>query len=488
VGADSGNAPDLKAAELTAIIHAIQERVRSRHPTGQVAGLGVPLPDLMPIVHARDAAEAKVAAIGTVNPRAGGAVNSAIQFTKRQIARGMGWFVRDQVQFNRAVMGCIESLLMALNESNRTMAALAARSEAVAQEGAVLRQEATELKDVRVHWMHWREEWEHKLLANEVRLLRGVADLQLGFQHRALAMESTFRDAMKAQHADFVASSKISHAEFTASIAKSIADIQSRFRDDMERIRADYDRLIHTELRLIRQRAMPHPEQIASAAQPSAQPSNTALAFDYARFAERFRGSEEYVRNKQSFYVPQFAGCAEVLDIGCGRGEFLQVMKEAGIAARGIDLDNESVSLCRAKGLQAETADLFTYLNSLPDAVLDGVFSAQVIEHLPPESLPELVRLVATKLRRGGVVALETPNPECLAIFASHFYLDPTHTRPVPPPLLVFYLEEFGFGNVEVHRMSPAVETMPSLNTIPAEFREAFFGSLDYAVVARKLL
>jgi O-antigen chain-terminating methyltransferase len=282
---------------------------------------------------------------------------------------------------------------------------------------------------------------------------------------------------------------KAQHSDFTAATEKSIADIQRRIWDDMERIRAEYERLIHTELRLIRQRAMSHPEQIASAAQPAThQPSNTALAFDYARFADRFRGSEEYVRNKQSFYVPQFAGCTEVLDIGCGRGEFLEVMTEGGIAARGIDLDDESVALCSAKGLHAERADLFTYLDSLPDAALDGIFSAQVIEHLPPERLPELVRLVAAKLRRGGVVALETPNPECLAIFASHFYLDPTHTRPVPPSLMVFYLEEFGFGNVEVHRMSPAVETMPSLSTIPAEFREAFFGSLDYAVVARKLL
>jgi 2-polyprenyl-3-methyl-5-hydroxy-6-metoxy-1,4-benzoquinol methylase len=481
VGADPENASDLKAAELTAIIQAIQERVRSRHPSGQVAGLGVSLPNLMPIVHARDAAEAKVAAIGTVNPRARGVVNSAIQFTKRQIARGMGWFVRDQVQFNRAVMGCIESLLTALNESNRTIAMLAARTDAQCKETA-------ELKDVGAHWMQWREEWEHKLVANELRLLRGVADLQLGFQHRALAMESTFRDAMKAQHADFVTSGRLSHAEFTASMEKSIAEIQSRLWDDMERIRADYERLIHTELRLIRQRAMSHPEQIASTVQPAAQPSNSAPAFDYARFADRFRGTEEYVRNKQSFYVPQFAGCTEVLDIGCGRGEFLQVMKDAGIAARGIDLDDESVSLCRGKGLQAERADLFTYLNSLPDSALDGIFSAQVIEHLPPERLPDLVRLAAAKLRRGGVLALETPNPECLAIFASHFYLDPTHTRPVPPALMVFYLEEFGFGNVEVHRMSPAVETMPSLNTLPAEFREAFFGALDYAVVARKLL
>ena len=84
-----------------------------------------------------------------------------------------------------------------------------------------------------------------------------------------------------------------------------------------------------------------------------------------------------------------------------------------------------------------------------------------------------------------GVIAIETPNPECLAIFATHFYLDPTHTRPVPHPLLAFYLEEFGVGNIEVRKLSPAVETMPSLTSLPEEFREAFFGGLDYAVTAR---
>jgi O-antigen chain-terminating methyltransferase len=98
-----------------------------------------------------------------------------------------------------------------------------------------------------------------------------------------------------------------------------------------------------------------------------------------------------------------------------------------------------------------------------------------------------MIRLCAEKLERGGVLALETPNPECLAIFATHFYLDPTHTRPAPHPLLAFYMVEAGFGAIEVHKLSPAVESMPSLASLPEDFREAFFGGLDYAIIGRKL-
>ena len=98
-----------------------------------------------------------------------------------------------------------------------------------------------------------------------------------------------------------------------------------------------------------------------------------------------------------------------------------------------------------------------------------------------------MIRLCASRLERNGVMVIETPNPECLAIFATHFYLDPTHTRPVPHPLLAFYLEEFGVGRIAVRKLSPALETMPSLELLPADFREAFFGGLDYAVIGRKL-
>ena len=106
---------------------------------------------------------------------------------------------------------------------------------------------------------------------------------------------------------------------------------------------------------------------------------------------------------------------------------------------------------------------------------------------LPPERLPDLVNLLARKLKHGALVAIETPNPECLAIFATHFYLDPTHTRPVPAPLLRFYLEEAGLVNIEVERLAPAVESWPSLLELPAGVREDFFGGLDYAIFARRL-
>jgi O-antigen chain-terminating methyltransferase len=211
------------------------------------------------------------------------------------------------------------------------------------------------------------------------------------------------------------------------------------------------------------------------------------LPFDYGRFAERFRGSENYVKSGQKFYLPYFAGHKDVLDIGCGRGEFLDLMREAGVPARGIDLSAESVDRCRQKGFQAEVADLFAYLDGLADASLDGIFSAQVVEHLPPNRLPEMIRLAAQKLARGGVIAIETPNPQCLAIFATHFYLDPTHRRPIPHALLSFYMEEYGIGRIEVHPRSPAIESMPALASLPNDFRDAFFGGLDYAIVGRKL-
>jgi O-antigen chain-terminating methyltransferase len=240
-------------------------------------------------------------------------------------------------------------------------------------------------------------------------------------------------------------------------------------------------------LRLVRQRA-----QIAAAPAPAAEtapaPAAAApLAFDYSRFAERFRGSEEYVTAGQQFYLPYFQGCKSVLDIGCGRGEFLKMMRAAAIPARGIELGAESVAVCRAQGFDAELADAFPYLAALPEGALDGIFCSQVVEHLPPDRLPELIRLCARSLAPGGVIAIETPNPECLAIFATHFFLDPTHTRPVPHPLLIFYMEEFGVGSIEVRRLSPAKDSMPSLNSLPEDFRDTFFGALDYAVIGRKL-
>lgn len=460
----------MESAELIAIIHEVRDRVRARNPETS-AGASIALADTMPLVHARDAALGKVAAIGTVNPRQGGIVNSLVQGWKKFVARVLDWHVREQVEFNRRVLSCVDATAEALNDNNRALVELAGRIETI-------RQVSEELKDIRNHWAEWRMEWERKLAHNEMQFLRSVAELEGSFQHRVSTMDTNYRDNLRGQH-----------AEFMAAMERHGAEIQQRLWADMEKVRLEYERLIYAELKIIRQRAASiKPDSAAASPAAAVQAGHgPALPFDYGRFAERFRGTEEYVKAEQAFYEPYFKGRQNVLDLGCGRGEFLERMRSIGVPAKGIDMGQESIALCRAKGLEAQEADLFEYLRNLPEASLDGIFCSQVVEHIPVERLPEMIQLAASRLQRNGVIAIETPNPACLAIFATHFYLDPTHQRPVPHPLLAFYLEEFGVGNIEVRRLSPAVESMPSLRSLPEDFREAFFGGLDYAVIGKKL-
>jgi O-antigen chain-terminating methyltransferase len=463
----------VESAELIAILHQVRDRVRAQYPEKSAGGIDVPLADLTPLVHARDAALGKVAAIGTVNPRPGGIVNRLVQAWKKFVARALDWHVREQVEFNRKAMACIDAAIEALNDFNRALVALGSR---IAEQDK-LREEFGELKDIRNHWVDWRAEWERKLAHNEMQFLRSVADLQAGFQHRTDLMDANYRDLVRTQHRDF-----------EGALERFSGEIQKRLWADLERIRLEYERLIFRELKTIRRRAeIRAGSRSAESPVPAAPPPGAELSFDYGRFAERFRGTEEYVKAGQSIYLPHFSGLQSVLDIGCGRGEFLEMMRDAGVPAKGIDLSEESVATCRHKGLDAEVADLFVYLRDLPESSLDGIFCSQVVEHLTPEKLPAMIRLATSRLRRGGVIAIETPNPECLAIFATHFYLDPTHQRPVPHPLLAFYLEEYGVGNIEVRKLSPAVESMPSLKSLPEDFRDAFFGGLDYAVLGEKL-
>jgi len=476
-----------KIAELNAIVEAVRERVRGTHRNGAGSGGFSPIhlqsADLMPIVHARDAAQAKVAAIGAVNPRAGGLVNKIVQGAKKTIARSLQWFVRDQIVFNRESISALEATLEALAAMNRELLTLAAQTnERFSVLDSVIA-EARELKDIREHWIGWRSGWEQKLASNEIQFLRATADLQGAFQHRATLIESNFREIVQAQHRDYL-----------GALDRYGIDIQKRLWADLEKVREQYERMIHAELRLIRLRAgtavpqpaAPQPATTTSAA-PAAPAPSVSSGLDYSRFAERFRGTDEEIRRNMEFYRPIFAGKENVLDIGCGRGEFLDVMREAGVPARGIDLGEECIQQCRDQGLQAEVADLFPFLAAQPDEEFDGILSSQVVEHLPPDRLPEMIRLCATKLRRGGVLALETPNPECLAIFATYFYLDPTHTRPMPHQYLQFCMEEAGLTGIEVHRLNPAVDTMPELSSLPTDFRERFFGGLDYAIIGRKI-
>lgn len=481
----------MRDEEVAAAIREVRERVRARHPQGSLGLEGVTAADLLPLLHARDAAEAKVAAIGTVNPRAPGLKNSAAQWAKRMIARALDWHVREQVEFNRAVMGCVQTALDALADTNRALAALADHTmefrrvqcaelgeldQRVHAEMELLAREAKELKDIREHWAHWRVGFEERRASSEIHMLRTISELQAAYQHRVTLLDESFQKQ---------------HGEFEKALDRNTIQVQQRLWDDLQKVRTEFERLIHTELRLIRQRKPS--ERIATErgpdeAPPVAPPDRShPIDIDWMRFSDNFRGSEERIRTLQRAYVARFAGSRDILDLGCGRGEFLEAARAGDLQARGIDQSEECVAFCRAKGLDVSRADLFEYLSALPDDSLGGVYCSQVVEHLEPERLPDLVKLLAKKLWRDALVAIETPNPECLAIFATHFYLDPTHTRPVPAVLLRFYLEEAGFGGIEIERLSPAIDTIPALAELPEGVREALFGGLDYAIFARKL-
>ncbi|MEO5952826.1 MAG: hypothetical protein ABIQ44_10205, partial [Chloroflexia bacterium] len=252
--------------ELELAIREIRERVLARYPSGMWNGLE--LPDFTPILEARDQANAKVAAIGRVNPRPGGLINSAIQGVKQLIARSLGWFVRDQVDFNYAMVRSLDSVLEGLNGVNRTLKTIPSRFEPQIQE---LRHEAAELKDIRSNWLVWRREWEEKLGRNEVQFLRAVADLQAAYAQRAAVIEQRFEERLAAQHKDF-----------ESALERSNFGVQQRFWKELEKVRVEYERIIYAELKSVRQRPL------AAAPTGGTSSADESIDIDWVHFANKF--------------------------------------------------------------------------------------------------------------------------------------------------------------------------------------------------------
>jgi SAM-dependent methyltransferase len=200
--------------------------------------------------------------------------------------------------------------------------------------------------------------------------------------------------------------------------------------------------------------------QIAPAAPiaPIAPVAPAAPAVAYLGFEDQFRGSEGEIRLRQQGYVQYFAGQSDVLDIGCGRGEFLELLKAQGIRARGLDLNPEMVAVCKERGLDVANADARSYLRGVPDASLGGIIALQVIEHLEPSYLTETLALAYDKLRPGARLILETINPACWVAFFESFIRDLTHQKPIHPETLQYLLQANGFSSVEIVYRSPIAE------------------------------
>jgi O-antigen chain-terminating methyltransferase len=220
----------------------------------------------------------------------------------------------------------------------------------------------------------------------------------------------------------------------------------------------------------------------------AAQSAATALP-DYFAFESRMRGSVEAIRERQRHYVEDFQGAAPVLDVGCGRGEFLSLLRDAGIEARGIDADADMVAYARGEGLEVTQEDVVQHLDALPDGSLGGIFMAQVVEHLPPAALVQSLQLGVAKLRPGGLLVAETINP-LSPLALRHYFADLTHAQPLVPETLELLARQAGFASTETRFLNEPAERLaePDDPVIAANVRrlnEVLFAPLDYALLAR---
>lgn len=219
-------------------------------------------------------------------------------------------------------------------------------------------------------------------------------------------------------------------------------------------------------------------------------PKETSAGDFYHAFEYRYRGSRELIKSRLRVYVPFVeplkSACSahKAIDLGCGRGEWLELLQELGYDARGVDLDDQMLSACRQLGLNVQTEDVIGFLKALPSESQLVVSAFHLVEHIPFADLQTLVQEALRVLRPGGLLIMETPNPENIVVGATNFYLDPTHQRPIPPQLLSFLPEYYGFSQVKTLRLQEpkalASDKSPSLIDV-------FKGvSPDYAIVAQK--
>jgi SAM-dependent methyltransferase len=261
------------------------------------------------------------------------------------------------------------------------------------------------------------------------------------------------------------------------------ADASAAAREQAERlVRELEERLVRLERRGPASGGAPAPVTVA--AQPAA-----ASVPDYFAFESRMRGSVESIRDRQRLYVDVLRDAAPVLDAGCGRGELLGLLREAGVEAHGIDADSDMVAYARGDGLDVEQADLVDYLQHATDGSLGAIFMGQVVEHLPAPTLVQTFQLAAAKLRPGGVLIAETINP-LSPIALRNYFADLTHAQPLVPETLELLARQSGFVETEIRFLNEPAErlTEPDDPVIAANVRrlnDLLFAPLDYALVAR---
>jgi O-antigen chain-terminating methyltransferase len=323
-----------------------------------------------------------------------------------------------------------------------------------------------------------------------------LADLAARLEGERVARERA-EDAIRALREEAAATEARAREEaagLTAHLHESVESLLQRVAMLENRARADA---------LERQAAAtPRPADGGPAPATAGTGVPALVDFDYLGFENRFRGPEELVRARQERHAERLTGAGTVLDLGCGRGEFLELVEARGSVAVGVDSSAQMVALAREKGLDARHGDIFAFLAEQAAGSIGGILCSHVVEHLWPADHMRLARLCAAALAPGGTLIVETPNPKSLIAGSVNFPCDPTHLRPVFPETLAFMLESAGFADVRIEYLSPVPDDRratpvtgapPALRGLVEQLNEAIarlddlvFGYQDYAVVARR--
>lgn len=266
--------------------------------------------------------------------------------------------------------------------------------------------------------------------------------------------------------------------EFDTSVVQQLDDLQVRLAEQ------------HREINRVTRMVAEVSERVPGRAVDTWYRADSFTAF--------FRGSSDELQSRYAELAKELIGCDPVLDLGFGRGEFMDLLTELGVEVRGIEPDTALVARARSRGLDVEEGTAVEALRCLQPASLGGIVMIQVIEHLSPQQVIDFVTLAAEKVRKGGKVVIETINPASLYTYAHAFWVDPDHVRPVHPSFLEFLFREAEFRRIAIEYRSPVAEAErlaavpgddPQTRAINANFERIgslLFGPQDYAVIATR--
>jgi O-antigen chain-terminating methyltransferase len=405
-------------------------------------------------------------------------IGKFIVFGKKVVRKCLRWYmnpvVDHQVQFNATAVRMLNQLVQLVTWLKN--------EQAKAKEA--FRQLQTQLVQLEKNQFQLKERQTH--FENEIK-----AEISAEKEALTKSAETNIQVAKD--------SLKDSLFDEVSKLRTEIMEQLARNTREMDQIKSSMD-VANSRLRRIERQLKGRPQQEESVAVTS-RSSEEPLDFDYYLFEEYYRGSRKEIMERQRQYLRYFSQGQFVLDLGCGRGEFLELLATHGVHAEGVEINDDMIAYCRERGFTVHKADLLEYLETVEDNSVDGIFLGQVIEHLTPRQLIRLIQLSHAKLKPRGYFIAETPNPRSLSIFAQSFYMDLTHTKPVHPYTAKFLLESEGFRDIEIHYFSPNSETLklPELATGGSEheelnklidtlkrWHEFIFGDQDYYILGRK--